>query len=113
MTVYRVTYQVVPKLPIQGLSNSHNGPEPRVWEQPDLSPCRSTWPFLDHVVCTQIFEVQPSTFVAPFSRGVPLISNTKEVVKEGEREIEAGREGGRPISTDWKREKGSEAAATN
>ena len=37
---YRVTHLVVPKLSIQGLFNSHNSPEPRAWEQPDVSPCR-------------------------------------------------------------------------
>ena len=35
---YRVTHQVVPKLSIQSLSNSHTSPESRVWEQPDVSP---------------------------------------------------------------------------
>ena len=34
-----VTHQVVPKLFIQGLCNSHTGPELRVWEQSDVSPC--------------------------------------------------------------------------
>ena len=37
--LYRVTHQVVPKLSIHGLCNSHTGPESRVWEQPDVSPC--------------------------------------------------------------------------
>ena len=37
--VYSVTHQVVPKLSIQGLCNNHTGPELRVWEQPELSPC--------------------------------------------------------------------------
>ena len=34
-----MTHQVVPKLSIRGLCNSHTGPESRVWEQPDVSPC--------------------------------------------------------------------------
>ena len=34
-----MTHQVVPKLSIQGLCNSHTGPESIVWEQPDMSPC--------------------------------------------------------------------------
>ena len=37
--IYRVTHQVVPYLSNQGLCNSHTGPESRVWEQPDVSPC--------------------------------------------------------------------------
>ena len=41
--VYRVTHQVVPKLSAQGLFNSHNSPESRVWEQPD-----ATWYTLNY-----------------------------------------------------------------
>ena len=36
---YRVTHRDVPKLSIQGLCNSHTGPELRVWEQPNVSLC--------------------------------------------------------------------------
>ena len=41
LEIYRVTHQVVCKLSIQGLCNIHKGPEPRLWDQPDVSPCRA------------------------------------------------------------------------
>ena len=37
-SLYRVTRQVVPKLFIQGLCNSHTDPESRLWEQSDVEP---------------------------------------------------------------------------
>ena len=37
--LYRVTRQVVPKLSAQGRYGCNKGPESRLWEQPDLSPC--------------------------------------------------------------------------
>ena len=40
--LYRATHQVVLKLSLQGLCNSYNSPEPRVWEQPDVSPCNGS-----------------------------------------------------------------------
>ena len=46
--MYRVTHQVVPKLSIQGLCNSHTGPESRVWEQLDVSPCTYFEDFVVH-----------------------------------------------------------------
>ena len=41
-STYRVIHQDVPKLSIQGLCNSHTGPESVAWEQPDVSPCTQT-----------------------------------------------------------------------
>ena len=46
--MYRVTHQVVPKLSIQGLCNSHTGPESRVWEQLDVTPCTYFEDFVVH-----------------------------------------------------------------
>ena len=38
LLIYKMTHQVVPKPSIQGLCYSHNGPDLRVREQPDVSP---------------------------------------------------------------------------
>ena len=40
--LYRVKHQIVPKLLIQGQYGCCIGPESRVWEQPDVSPCKSS-----------------------------------------------------------------------
>ena len=38
--VYSVTHQDVPKLSIQACYNFYLGPESRVWERHDVSPCK-------------------------------------------------------------------------
>ena len=54
---YRATHQVVPKLSIEGICNSHTGPESRVWEQLDASPCKSLGDFGTSCVSKNIIEV--------------------------------------------------------
>ena len=49
LSFYRMMHQVVPTLSIQGRYGFNIGPEPRVWEQPDVSPC-------------MLYQVATSTF---------------------------------------------------
>ena len=39
--MYRLTHQVVPKVLVQGRNGCYIGPDSRVGEQPDVSPCRN------------------------------------------------------------------------